>query len=166
MSKPDFVHELGITVLPHHLRRVVDLLMDGSDQYFDMLALKTTPRAASTIALLAAAGPLGVTELASRLGLSHPYIIRVISKLIDYKLVSEKKDPDDNRVRLLALTKAGRTEAKQIADMDEAYQKTFEGLITEIDIDLFEAAIRAKTALEAKTCFERLKENTGVERKK
>lgn len=59
------------------------------------------------VTLQAAERPLRVGELAARMQLAGPYVTRQLNGLERRRLVKRVPDPDDQRVRLIALTPAG-----------------------------------------------------------
>lgn len=59
-------------------------------------------------ALSAATGALRMGELARQAGLTSTELSRVVSSLEDDAAVARRKDPEDSRGRLVALTAAGR----------------------------------------------------------
>ncbi|MEU7864263.1 MarR family transcriptional regulator [Nonomuraea sp. NPDC049141] len=59
------------------------------------------------VTLQAADRPLRVGELASRMQLAGPYVTRQLNGLERRRLVKRVPDPDDQRVRLIALTPSG-----------------------------------------------------------
>lgn len=150
-------------MLPHHLRRVIDLLLDGGTAIHNDLDLKTPVRARSMMALLQDKGALSITEIAGRLRLTHPHIIRKAAELEALGLVSEAFDESDQRKRLIELTTLGRREAKAIMKTFESIRRMNEDLSAEIGVDLYKGALRAKAALEDKSCVERIK---GAEKKR
>jgi DNA-binding MarR family transcriptional regulator len=60
-----------------------------------------------------ARGPMRMSELAEELGTEKPYLTVMIDDLEQRGLVTRTQSSDDRRVRVLALTDAGRTVAEQ-----------------------------------------------------
>lgn len=54
------------------------------------------------------AGPIGVVELAERLGRDHTTISRQVAKLAELGLVERRPSPTDRRVKEAVITSAGR----------------------------------------------------------
>ena len=65
-------------------------------------------------------GPVGVVELAERMGLDHSTVSRQVSKLESLGLITRQPSVTDGRVREAVLTKTGRT---MTAKIDEARQR-------------------------------------------
>ncbi|HLQ35685.1 MAG TPA: MarR family transcriptional regulator [Chloroflexota bacterium] len=57
---------------------------------------------------LRAAGPLSVSELAERLGISPPAVSPVVDQLVRRRLLSRTEHSDDRRITMVDLTDGGR----------------------------------------------------------
>jgi DNA-binding MarR family transcriptional regulator len=66
-----------------------------------------TPTQASVLALIAARGPLGLTELAQLEGLNPTMLSRVVGKLTELGLIQRDPDPADLRAIQVEATEAG-----------------------------------------------------------
>src|SRR5258705_3429106 len=66
-----------------------------------------TPTQASVLALIAARGPLGLTELAQLEGLNPTMLSRVVGKLTELGLIQRDPDPADLRAIQVEATAAG-----------------------------------------------------------
>jgi DNA-binding MarR family transcriptional regulator len=160
MGVDDFITELGLPVLPHHLRRLVDRLMAESELIATRTGVKSPLRASSMMRLLQELGPFGVVEISQRLGLSHPLIIQFEKVLTERGLVRSKKNPNDQRSRLLELTKAGEKEAIQIRKNHNRIGKIYTEISDEIGVDLYEIVQKANQALDRKGMVERYGDQT------
>ncbi|WP_300528435.1 MarR family transcriptional regulator [Maricaulis sp.] len=159
----DFVDELGMAVLPHHVRRMLDCFKaneaeaEPSPSRTDE-APRAPGRAGSTMRLLAEHGPLGVVEIANRLRLSHPLIINFTRTLTERGLVEAQISPNDRRVRLLALTEAGRAEARRIEALHKETEQVYRALCDEVGVDLLQVSRAVQQALKNKPVGQRLAE--------
>jgi len=114
MEESDFVESLGVPFLAHRLRRASDLILQGTAPYMQALGVDAPPRSASTLLLLKRQGPAGITDIARRLRLTHPLIIKMVKSLAESGYVSERTDPSDQRRRVISLTDAGQQQARKI----------------------------------------------------
>ena len=103
----DFVRSLGLPFMAHRLRRLSELILEGSSAALRGAGFEGPARAGSTLLLLRGNGPTGITEIAYRLRLSHPLIIKLTGALAQAGLVRDESDPADSRRRLIALTESG-----------------------------------------------------------
>jgi retinol-binding protein 3 len=104
----DFIRELGALVLDHRFRRMTEALLRTADELYEARGLPFRARWTSTYQLLFSHGPLGITDLADRLRLTHPAIIGITAAMREEGLVSEARDRHDARRRMIALTARAR----------------------------------------------------------
>jgi len=110
----DFIHDQGPAFLAHLLRRLADELVQAGADWYPTVGVGASPRTLSTLLLLDEQGPLGVTELASRLRQSHPLVIVWIKELSALSLVESISDSGDRRRTIVRLTPAGRREVARV----------------------------------------------------
>lgn len=73
-----------------------------------ILDVTVTMPQAKVLQILMAEGPLGVTSIAARLGVSPSTGSEHIDKLVDHGLVERRQGPTDRRQLLVSITDAGR----------------------------------------------------------
>jgi MarR family transcriptional regulator for hemolysin len=79
--------------------------------------------------------PLRQKDLADRLAIEGPTLVRTLDMLVSKGLVRRTEDPDDRRAKLISATDEGRAFLKQISTRFSALRSAlFEG-IAEADID-------------------------------
>jgi DNA-binding MarR family transcriptional regulator len=152
----DFVRSLGLPFMAHRLRRLSELILEGSSGVLRSAGFAGPARAGSTLLLLRGNGPTGITEIAHRLRLSHPLIIKLAAALAEAGLVRDESDPADSRRRLIALTAKGKAEAARIERFSAALARTFETMFEEAGADLYAALERFEAAAEARPIAARL----------
>lgn len=156
MPELDFVRSQGLSFLAHRLRRASELILEGTTETLRREGFESPARAGSTLLLLRGNGPTGITEIAYRLRLSHPLIIKLAAALAAAGLVRDESDPKDNRRRLIALTDKGQKEAERFDSFLGAVAGTFETMFAEAGADLFAALERFEQAAETRPIAERL----------
>lgn len=141
----DFVARLGRPFIAHRMRRIAELFLDGYSRWLPEAGVTAPARSLSTLLLLGE-GPLGVTELAARLRLSHPLMIRLLASLEQAGFVALSRDSADARRRPASLTRKGLAEVarvrRAIRILDSAYAELFD----EIGVDLTSVAARVEDA--------------------
>ncbi len=152
----DFVDQLGSAVLPHHVRRIMDALIADADEVVARFGLTIPHRCCSTVLLLDEEGPVGVMRAAERLGLSHPVIIDFAKTLKRLGFLKETISTEDRRVRLLALTDAGREEADRVRHLHVALARVHDEVCAEAGIDLVGASRSIRAALREASIIDRL----------
>jgi DNA-binding MarR family transcriptional regulator len=158
----DFITELGRPFLAHRLRRLAETFVDGYGRWLPTVGIDAPPRSLSTLLLLDRQGPLGVTEIAARLRLSHPLLIRLTRALEAHGLTCAEQDAEDKRRRLIALTEAGRAQAAAVRAAIRVIDRAYEDVLREIGIDMMEGCARAESACRTLS-FEKRLERAAAE---
>jgi len=156
MDDGDFIESLGLPFLAHRLRRASELLLEGTAAYLRDQQIAAPPRSVSTLLLLKRDGPLGITQIANRLRLTHPLIIKLVARLEEVGYVSQQISPEDRRRRVISLTEAGAEQTRRIEAGVEDIERSFRELLDEIGIDLFEGVQRLEAATRDRTMEQRL----------
>jgi len=154
----DFVQSLGLPFLAHRLKRASELILEGAATALRDQGFEAPARAGSTLLLLRSNGPTGITEIAYRLRLSHPLIIKLSAALAGAGLVENRSDPRDSRRRLIALTDKGAAEAERLERFVAALGHVLRTMFAEAGIDLFDAIGGFERAVEARPIENRLAE--------
>jgi DNA-binding MarR family transcriptional regulator len=157
MAEQDFVRSLGLPFMAHRLRRASELILEETSKLLLDEEIEGPARAASTLLLLRDNGPTGITEIAFRLRLSHPLIIKLSAGLAAAGLVRDESDPRDNRRRLLALTDKGLAETQRIDAFSDAVGRAFEAMFEESGADLFAALEGFEAAAERRPVAARVR---------
>ena len=103
------LHDYGSLLLGSRLRKVSEALYAGVDEVYRGAGVDLPSRCFPILFLLRDHGKLGISELAQRLGQTHPAVSQMSRKLLRHRLVREAPDPHDDRRRLLALSPRGRS---------------------------------------------------------
>ena len=113
-----------------------------------------TSAALHLVLRLIAEGECRATRLAQRLGVGAPVLSRQIAELVEQGLVVRRKDPDDGRAQLVALTPSG---VDKLQHMEGRRSAVFQKSLRDWSED---DAVSARKALQRLT--ESLKETAGV----
>ena len=132
----DFVEAQGSVFLAHRLRRTSDRIVDQVGGMLAAMGLDVPPRGASMLLMLDEHGSIGVVEIARRLRLSHPLIVRMAQRFEELGLVTIETDPDDARRRRLITTAKAHQEAAAIRAFNQRLTAMFNALFAEIDCPL------------------------------
>lgn len=145
----DYIAEHGNAFVAHRLRRTSDRIVDQVGALLGQMQLDVPPRGASMLLLLDARGPIGVVEIAQRLGLSHPLIVRMAQRFEALGLITIEVDPSDARRRQLTPTRKARREAAAIRAFNARLGTMFDALFQEVGCDLLTVLDRMDAALAA-----------------
>lgn len=120
----DYVRHLGALVLDHRFRRLTDHFLRVGEECYAALELPFRARWASTYLLLEESGPLGITEIADALKLTHPAVIGITDEMRDAGILSSARDREDARRRAVTLTSKGRNLSKKLHELWSAMAQT------------------------------------------
>jgi DNA-binding MarR family transcriptional regulator len=154
----DFVESIGAPLFAHRLRRLSETLVESVGAWLPEAGVSAPPKAGSTLLLLAALGPMSVTEIASRLRLSHPLIIKLVRELEALGLARTEQDPADGRRRPVSLTQAGRAQAARFRAITETLAEVYARLFSDAGIDGIVFVERLERALRDRDFGQRLRE--------
>lgn len=154
----DFVSAQGLPFLAHRLRRASELILEGTMPFVHRNGYDGPARSVSTMLLLRAEEALGVTEIAHRLRLTHPLIIKLVAALAEAGLVTDEADPKDARRRVIRLTKRGEEQADRLLELNAVIAATLKSMFEEQDSDFFEALERFEQAARERPIERRLDE--------
>ena len=108
------LHDYGPLLLASRLRKVSETMYAGVDDVYRSHDVALPSRCFPILFLLRDNGRLGISELAARLGQSHPAVSQMSRKLLDHGVVREWPDPEDDRRRLLSLSRRGTALMKRL----------------------------------------------------
>lgn len=111
----DFTRQKGAGAFGTRLRRLSERLDRDVSKLYEASGIDFEPRWYPVVALLDEREPLGVTQIAAALGLSHPAVSQVVRQLTEAGLVASSRDESDERRRLLTLTNTAR---KRMGDLE------------------------------------------------
>jgi DNA-binding MarR family transcriptional regulator len=158
----DFVESIGLPLFAHRLRRLSEALVEDAGAWLPQAGVTAPPKSASTLLLLAQEGPHTVTEIASRLRLTHPLIIKLTRELERLGLVRVEQDANDGRRRPVSLTAAGRRQAARCADANEQLRRAYREIFEDAGVDGLAAIEAIERVLARRSIGARLAELTPM----
>lgn len=105
----------GQVMLGSRLKRLAERLQAGAEKIAVDCGLPMQPSQMPFLTALYRQGPMTVGEIVRVLGISQPAVTRILSRLIDMKLVETSRDMRDQRNKTVALSRQGR-EAMDLAN--------------------------------------------------
>jgi DNA-binding MarR family transcriptional regulator len=156
VSSSDYVAELGMLVVDHRLRRIVDQLLAAQAEIYAQEGIAFEPRWTSTFLLLEREGALPVTAIASRLRLTHPAVIKITNAMIEANLVADSEDADDDRRRLLRLTPRARRLSPRLHRIWDALTETQREIFKQAGCNLLDVIDRVEDQLSRKPIARRV----------
>jgi DNA-binding MarR family transcriptional regulator len=155
----DVVRGLGLLTLGSRMKRIGERLQADTQAIMDEAGIPLQASQYPFLAALDRLGPLTVGELAEAVGITQPGATRTVSQLAGLGLVGSRQAPEDQRRRIVALTRKGerliaisRAEvwpriAAAVADLCGERSEPLLGQLAAIEDGLREAplAMRART---------------------
>ncbi len=143
----DFLTSLGHLALGSHLKRAGTLLQSATHAWVRNAGCDIPASQMPLLAALDSAGPVPLGTLADMLGVAQPGVSRMASSLEAAGWITLETEADDRRVRLLALTPAGR---KLVAKAKKHWWPVIEEAAAELCADLSGPLTDQLTRLEEK----------------
>jgi DNA-binding MarR family transcriptional regulator len=157
IADDDFVAELGLPFIAHRFRRVAEAFLHGYSAWLPQAGVVAPARSLSTLLLVCECGPIGITEIAARLRLSHPLIIRLTRDLEGEGLLKLSEDPADGRRRVAVLTRKGKQQVRAIQVATRVTATAFQTVSEEVGTDLLSLVERLEAALTSASFQSRLR---------
>jgi DNA-binding MarR family transcriptional regulator len=104
----DIVRSLGYLPLGSRFRRIGERLQADTQRILDELGQPLQASHHPFLAALDRLGPLAIGELAEALGVTQPGVTRSVGQMIKLGLVQSRSAPNDQRRRIVSLTKTGQ----------------------------------------------------------
>jgi DNA-binding MarR family transcriptional regulator len=153
----DFVESLGPAFVAHRLRRLSESLVEDCGAWFSTVGVTAPPRAASTLLLLRAKGPLSTAEIAEEVKLAPQVIVGQTREMVRAGLLNVERDPSDPGRRMLVLTFEGRKEAERVAAAARMMAEAYRGLFADAGVEAMAALEALEQAHEARPLADRLR---------
>ncbi len=124
----DFLYEMGFPGLTGRFKRLNDLFVTQTRQFYQEHNIDIEPNWHMIFLLLEKNEKLAVTEIADHLQISHPGVIKLIKKMKRNGYLDSEQDSQDSRKHLLKLSH----KAKQKLPELHAYWKAGNQAIAEM----------------------------------
>ena len=149
MSKSPFFYNspFRAAFLANMAGRLKDQICEDAQQQFNQLELLTPVSDVSLMLFVGQNHSASIAEIAEALDYSHQRVAARINALIRLNLLSREVDSNDQRRKVIKLTRLGDKEVAQINQFYQQVAATFEQLFQEIDCELMEKLLAAVNGL-------------------
>lgn len=154
------MEELGSLALATRLKNLSERLARDVGQVYKESAFDFEPRWFAMIYALKEGEELAVTELSVMLKQTHPAVNQVANVLVEKGLVGERKDSLDQRKRLLKLSAKGQELVLKMSKTWEQIKMANDELLNEAASELLSNLDSVESALDEKSMFERVNDQT------
>lgn len=145
----------GAAFTGYWLTRAAELVRRQGDAFLVAHGVSAPSQCVSMMLTLDTEGPLGVTEIARRLGISHQLARQRLQALLGEKFARERRDKTDLRKRHVALTPKGRREVALLSETFVHAEHAFVTLFDEIGVDVIRALKNLEAALLTSSILDR-----------
>ena len=157
----DLIRELGPIALPSRLRRLSDRLHRDTSRLYRELGLDMEARWFPIIVLLAEGRPASVTEIAGRVGMTHPAVHQIVNAMALAGLVHSETDVADQRRRLLSLSAKGREVVTQLQPLWQSIRSEMSALLEEAGGELMASLAALERRLDEREFYERMRQSAS-----
>lgn len=155
-NPPDLIRELGVLAFATRLRRLGEWLQRDVSRLYVEQALDFEARWFPVLYALKGGGNRSVTSLARSLRLTHPAVTQIAGQMARRGFLASRRDPHDERRRLLRLTPAGRRLATTLEPIfNEICQATTE-VLDQTGCDLLSVLDKIESALDENDIYSRV----------
>lgn len=144
----------GILAISTRLQRLSEQLRKDGLQIYKLYDIDFEPKWFPVVYALYHKKQLGIVELAAEIGYSHPSTISLLKELEKQKLIRSKKDKNDERKRLVALTANGEALVGQMEPVWQHIKKLLTE-VTETENNLLKAINEVEENLRRQTFLQR-----------
>ena len=145
MENRDYLSQLGFLSFVTRLKRVSDSMIHDGRRLYKELGMDIEPNWYVIFKLLEEEGELTVTEIAERIGFSHPSVITIVNKMVNKGYLVANQCSRDSRRRLLILSEKAKREMPKFESVWNAGIAGLKNMLGDTDalafLDLIESRI-------------------------
>lgn len=134
MRENDFLSELGLNSVVTRLKRASDAMLHDGKRMYKELGMDIEPNWFAIFKLLRKHGSLTIMEIADEIGLSHPSVISIVNKMMKAGYLSESRNAEDSRKRILTLTAKAEEKMPEFEMVWDAGTAGFKKMMHDMDI--------------------------------
>ena len=127
--------------------QLTTMIYEQMDGWLAAERVKLPGYTTSIVQTLYHAGPQSISDLATRLQLSHQLASQRVQWLVREGFAAVTPSTEDRRIRIVKLTRAGRVEGEKLQRFLPMLEAAYVELFDQIGLDLHDAVVRASAAL-------------------
>ncbi|MCK8493233.1 MarR family transcriptional regulator [Spirosoma sp. RP8] len=154
----DFMAEMAELALASRLRRLSDTYWQAVTATYRQSGVDFDVRWATIFVLIARQGPVAITEIAGRLGITHPAVIQVTNELEKRNLIVSTKSEQDGRKRFLSLSEAGQDMLPKLQPLWDAFITVNQQMIAQQTHNLLLSLQEMEAQLAERNFFDRVQD--------
>lgn len=127
----DYLEELGIEGFTSRIKRLSDLLLYSTRDLYKTMNIDIEPNWNLVFRLLEEHTQMTITDIAARLQLTHPAVIKITNKMKQQGYLGTQADIKDKRKTLLLLSPKAHEELPKIISLWEAQNQIISTLLSD-----------------------------------
>lgn len=137
MGTRDFLVEVGTIGWVTRIKRISDMMLHDGRRVYKQFGLDIEPNWFAVFMLLDRKGKLPVMQIADELSLSHPSVIAIIQKMTKAGYLIDSKEPGDNRMRLISLSRKAKRKLPEFERIWAAGTAAYKRIFADVDVVRF-----------------------------
>jgi DNA-binding MarR family transcriptional regulator/N-acetylglutamate synthase-like GNAT family acetyltransferase len=154
----DFYSQIGKVALGSRLRRLSETFMEDAAKIYALYETNLDPKWFPVFYVLSHQESASITEIAQKIGHSHPSVSQIVKEMSKKELVNIDKSVEDARVSLVKLSDVGKQRLPNLEQQQLDVTQVVEDLLAEMQHDLWKAIEEIEFLLANKSFFDRVKE--------
>ena len=152
------IRDLGLLSLATRIKTLGESMLTDGHSIYAGLGVNFQPRWFGVYYILQEHGELPVTEVASRVGLSHPAIIKIVESMEEAGLIDSSRNNRDARKRMIALSDEAKNLLPQLQPIWKALEAEMIELFKKLGINILDVLSQIENELETKPVSQRVHE--------
>ncbi|MBD2071331.1 GNAT family N-acetyltransferase [Leptolyngbya sp. FACHB-671] len=154
----DFYSQVGKVALGSRLRRLSETFTEDAAKIYSLYKTNLDPKWFPVFYVLSHQESASITEIAQKIGHSHPSVSQIVKEMSKKKLVKIDKSAEDARVSVVKLSDIGKQLIPNLDKQQLDVTQVVEDLLAEMQHDLWKAIEEVEFLLANQSFFERVKE--------
>jgi DNA-binding MarR family transcriptional regulator/N-acetylglutamate synthase-like GNAT family acetyltransferase len=154
----DFYSQIGKVALGSRLRRLSETFMEDAAKIYALYETNLDPKWFPVFYVLSHQESASITEIAQKIGHSHPSVSQIVKEMSKKELVNIDKSVEDARVSIVKLSNIGKQRLPNLEQQQLDVTQVVEDLLAEMQHDLWKAIEEIEFLLANKSFFDRVKE--------
>lgn len=154
----DFYSQIGKVALGTRLRRLSETFMEDAAKIYELYETNLDPKWFPVFYVLSHQESASITEIAQKIGHSHPSVSQIVKEMSKEELVEIDKSVEDARVSVVKLSNLGKQLIPNLEQQQLDVTQVVEDLLAAMQHDLWRAIEEVEFLLANKSFFARVKE--------
>jgi DNA-binding MarR family transcriptional regulator/N-acetylglutamate synthase-like GNAT family acetyltransferase len=154
----DFYSQIGKVALGSRLRRLSETFMEDAAKIYALYETNLDPKWFPVFYVLSHQKSASITEIAQKIGHSHPSVSQIVKEMSKKELVNIDKSVEDARVSIVKLSNIGKQRLPNLEQQQLDVTQVVEDLLAEMQHDLWKAIEEIEFLLANKSFFDRVQE--------